>query len=466
MRMNKAPNFPFDSDSFHRTAKLFMDSGEASSPEDAVRRLRNFRILVAVGPEIWSSSTLQAALLTIVNAGARSLLGGVHVILPDEPIPSRVRGETSDIAAVVRRLGGRLGIPANSDGLPTLLLGNVPAPLASNGRALQISFDSWTAAVAPHDRGLRLAERDGCVLAGVLAGALGLSEVFQSLRSRNGMAMRRALALSLWEPHATINWSLPRDEPSLELAPDRFWLIGLGNLGQAYLWTISFLNYSEPQSVCLTLQDFDTLSKANMSTSLLTTRGNLQAPKTRAMAKWADKHGFKTRIVERRFPGRMILEDDDPRLALCGLDNALGRSELEQVGFGLISEAGLGAGERYLKIEHHLLPGPRAARDIWNITTPQTETDDIIEKPGYQNIKARGGDPCGVLQLANRAVGVPFVGAVAATLVVAAACRYVLGGKRAHQISLNLSIPDDRQVFYDDVPREIFNPGFQRLLSR
>ena len=67
----------FDSEEFNRTAKIFFDSGETASPEEAVLRLHSFGVIVIVGHEVARSRTLQAALLTIVNAGARSLLGGV-----------------------------------------------------------------------------------------------------------------------------------------------------------------------------------------------------------------------------------------------------------------------------------------------------------------------------------------------------------------------------------------------------
>jgi hypothetical protein len=459
-------NRSFDSEEFNRTAKLFFDSGEAKSPEQAVLLLRGFGVVVIAGQDIVSSRTLQAALLTIVNAGARSLLGGVYVSLPAENIRSQIPGfEFEDLAVVIGRLGGRLGMPKHGDNLPILLLGDATSPLRSQGRGLQLTFDRWTAGVSPAARRMRLAEREGCALAGVLAGALGLSEVFQFFRGRNDMAMRRTFALSLWEPGEQIDWQTNRDEPNLEIVPDRFWLVGLGNLGQAYLWVIGFLGYSAPQDVRLTLQDFDILSRANISTSVLTNIRNVGMAKTRAMAGWAEKRGYHTNIIERRFPGKLQLDDSDPHLALCGLDNALSRQKLEDVGFELIAEAGLGAGERYLNIDHHIFPGTRTAYEIWRNIAVQNNAEDIIKRPGYRTIAARGVDECGLLQLANQAVGVPFVGVVAATLVIAAACRHVLGGVRAHQVSLNLSTPEDRQVFFDRVERPIFNPGFQKAIT-
>src|SRR5260221_11818704 len=63
----------------HRTIKLALDRGEASSVEEAVRLFEGYRLLLEVGPDVASSPTLQAALLTAVNSGRRCFLGGVQV---------------------------------------------------------------------------------------------------------------------------------------------------------------------------------------------------------------------------------------------------------------------------------------------------------------------------------------------------------------------------------------------------
>lgn len=66
-------------DRLNRLVKLAMDTGEAGSIEEAERLFAGYRLAVAAGPEIGYSPTRQAALLTIVNSGRRSLLGGIEV---------------------------------------------------------------------------------------------------------------------------------------------------------------------------------------------------------------------------------------------------------------------------------------------------------------------------------------------------------------------------------------------------
>ncbi|MBI3369014.1 MAG: hypothetical protein HY021_11405 [Burkholderiales bacterium] len=149
--------------------------------------------------------------------------------------------------------------------------------------------------------------------------------------------------MSLWRPDTGGDWlQAQSDGPALRYLPSKLWLIGLGHLGQAYLWGLGLLPYERAESLVLVLQDVDTISPSSESTSVLSDCGNLGARKTRAMAAWAEARGFSASIVERLFAADFRRQADEPAVALCGLDNALGRQALDQVGFDLIVEAGLG----------------------------------------------------------------------------------------------------------------------------
>ena len=82
---------------------------------------------------------------------------------------------------------------------------------------------------------------------------------------------RRVVGLSLWEPHKDCGWvSGRREEPDLAYLPSALWLIGLGHLGQAYLWALGLLPYGEPADVLLVPQDVDIVTSSTESTSILT----------------------------------------------------------------------------------------------------------------------------------------------------------------------------------------------------
>lgn len=417
-------------DSLNRLVKLAMDTGEAESMKDAHRLFAGYRLAVVVGDDVGRSPTHQAALLTIVNAGRRSLLGGLEVegvedmelLVPVPPYRS--------LEEAVTGLGGRVVSTVHPD-TPLVAVGNASST-TERAFSVRTTFEGWTAGIIPLLRnGARLAERHEFTPSGVLAGALAVTEAFQFMRENQPAAGRREVGLSLWRPE--LHWrDAAASGPAIERLPAAFWLIGLGNLGQAYLWTLGMLPYATPDEVQVVMQDFDVLAPSNDSTSLLTNKGLIGRRKTRAMADWAERRGFKTTIVERPFRADFQVAPHEPALALCGVDNPLARSALEDVGFEGVIEAGLGSGTSdFLGFRTHVFPGPRKAHDVWEHS--DVTQDNPIDLPAYKRLAADGLDDCGLTQLAGRTVGAPFVGATAAAIVVGEALRMVNG---AHGYSL------------------------------
>ena len=67
------------SETMSRTVKMALDSGEASTLEEAETIFYKYQLIIEIGSSVATSPTLQAALLTAVNAGRRAFLGGVSV---------------------------------------------------------------------------------------------------------------------------------------------------------------------------------------------------------------------------------------------------------------------------------------------------------------------------------------------------------------------------------------------------
>ena len=78
-------------------------------------------------------------------------------------------------------------------------------------------------------------------------------------------------------------------EPNLSHAPSGWWIVGLGHLGQAYSWVISWLDYSDPTLVSIVLQDTDGTVPANHSTGVLTPKESSGRPKTRLVSEALEK---------------------------------------------------------------------------------------------------------------------------------------------------------------------------------
>ena len=164
------------------------------------------------------------------------------------------------------------------------------------------------------------------------------------------------------------------------------------------------------------------------------------------MAAWAERRGFTTSVQERLFAADFKRQPEEPAIALCGLDNATGRRALDQVGFDLVVEAGMGRGHRdFRTMRLHLLPGRRSAAEMWKAAA---SSEKVEARPAYAQLVAEGVlDRCGMTLLAGKAVGAPFVGSVAACLALSEVLRLLHGGDLHGLIDLDLLSPDQRRVW-------------------
>jgi len=436
-----------DANTLHRTAKYFMDNGRAETHDEAMALLNQFGLAIYVGPEVSTSLNHQSALLTIVNMASRTFLNGVKVInLPDVQSLSPLAPDRPLVQAVTE-LGGELAAKANHD-LPSALLGTVEAPL-SQKPCWRVTWSGWRGGVIPAREDVRLEERGAMSLAPLLAASALTAEVFAYHAGDHNMAGRRSYGLSLWNPGR--DWLSADDtEPMVTYLPSRLWMIGLGNLGQAFAWCLAALPYEAKGLVELVLNDFDCIAPSNESTSLLSYKADVGRRKTRVVAEWLEERGFCTVLEERRFGDWISRTADEPGVALCGVDNALARAALEKAGFGLVVEAGLGGGpQAFRSISMHTFPASRSADDIWSRQVGQGD-QNVEDMPAYRALRDQGLDSCGLVQLASRTVGVPFVGGIAACVVFSELLRRLNGGGAFELVSGSVSALEDIEV----IPRE------------
>lgn len=426
-------------DTLNRIAKLFVDR-RGVRLEDAERLLASKRLILVCGPEIRISATLQAALLTAANVGARCFPHGVFARLeqPDVPLllPWRQPATVSEALA-------DLGVPMDEvryDG-SSIAFGT----RRDSEEALQVTFDHWVGAVTPALSPVRLPERDGCPLAGMLAGALAVAEVFLSWAAVNVEATRREVGFSLWRPD--LPWKSPNAVgPVLQRLPGEWWSLGLGHLGQAYLWSLGLLPYPFPEAVNVVLNDHDRVVEANVGTGMLTFGTDVGRLKTRVAAEWLEARAFRPRLIERRFDDQTHPHPTEPALALGGFDGDGPRTALDRAGFQLVVDCGLGGrADDFDVLQIHTLPNPeRSSSEIWPRGQVSIEStarlEELVERtPLYREVRERLG--CGHLELAGRSVAAPFVGAVASAFVVGEVLRVLHGGQRFEALTLSLESP-------------------------
>ncbi|HVB16640.1 MAG TPA: hypothetical protein VNF04_08920 [Stellaceae bacterium] len=429
-----------------RVSKLFVDRDHL--PEDkALARRRAFAVTLVCGPDVANSYVLQLAALTAANNASRCFPGAVKVmadpVLRAAPLKIWPSLKTTFGQMLMTYVGTSALTAPEEIARQAILIGDVP----EIDGALRLTFDGWIAKVGPAREVVRMPEREFCSVAGVLAASLAISELFMSFAEVSVEATHRTVGLSLWRPDLAIADTEALGIP-VQFLPRELWALGLGHLGNAYLWSLATLPYADPKAVTFTLGDFDKVEIDNYETGLLfDERSN--GLKTRICAEWLEARGFETRLVERRIDAEFRCRVDEPQLALCGFDKNESRRDIASARFGKLIESGLGdTSDNFDTISVHTLPNRRSLDDLWPVLTPeQIETRRlererfVRENPAYSNL---GDDECGKVELAGKSVAVPFVGTVAATLVVAEALRLFHEGPAYTDLKLRLGTPNTR----------------------
>lgn len=399
----------------------------------AMETLGKFRLNLICGEEIRHSVALQSALLTAVNTGKRAFLGGVSVEMPptvDATVPWPGRGSLNQI---VRSLGARLSRAQHSGFSHSLHFGAAVDPVPD---ALSVICSGWRAGVTPAEMSFALQDDIDFAMGGIAAGAMGVARGFLRVCGLSSHFVERPLGISLWRPD--LEWTNEQARgPELKYLPANLWLLGLGHLGQAYLWNAAMLPYEQTGDVLFMLQDFDRVVEGNWSAGLLCEKNSPGHFKTRICSEWLEARGFRTRICERRFDTTVRCDEDEPYLALCGFDSAPSRRCLEGAGFAVIVECGLGGSvDTFDQLSFHTFPdATRTPEQIW----AEDETAENTAKPALLDA-FRTQDFCGIVAetLAGKALSSSFVGAYAGALVMGEVLRGLHGGIRCEVINAQL----------------------------
>ena len=446
-----------------RISKLFADR-DSLPTSDGLRKRQEFGVTLVCGADVAASYMLQLCVATAAKIATRCFPDAVRVVLParDDGAAMLLWPDMKDrpaFGAALRQIVGAQNVVSDGGGLPrsnTLLFGDAP----ETAGALRVTFDGWVAMAGPASQVARLQERPHCSLAAVLAAALGMSELFLSFAEISIGARRRTVGLSLWRPE------LDPAHPDaigrvVEWLPSDLWVLGLGHLGNAYLWALGTLPYAKPRKARFFLNDFDSVEDENIETGLLFSGGDIDRTKARTCAAWLEGRGIQTRLLERRFDKQFRCQRDEPRLALCGFDSNPPRRELVAADFTRVIESGLGGTlNNFDTISLHALPNARCVHELW----PDLTAEEEMRREAHQEsvtqeneAYARSGlDSCGRFEFAGKSIAVPFVGAVAGCLVVAETLRLFHDGPAYTDIKLRLGtlemhcFPPSRRYSPDD----------------
>lgn len=414
---------------FDRLAKAIMERHGVNYAR-AREMLGALHLRLICGEEICESAALQAALLTAINTGKRAFRGGVTVSLAKN-VPLRVPWPgAATLNELVLALGAQEARGTPEGITKSLLFGDTQDVIDAN----RVVCDGWRAGLLPPGAKTTPLAGPDFALGGVFAGAFAVAQAFLSAAEISHREISEPVGLSLWRPD--LFWlNANAAGPPLHGLPAKLWLLGLGHLGQAYGWTLGLLPFSPKAPATVYLQDYDKADDGNFSAGLFCEPANVGEFKTRLVGKWFERRGFGTRLIERPFDENTKRTKNEPRVALCGFDNAESRQLLENAGFELVVDAGLGASlDHFDRIVVRTFPdASQKARDIFQKSVAQVPAMD----------SALFGDDeveCGIVfqEIAGKAISSSFTGACASALVVGEVLRALHGGRRCEFLSVQL----------------------------
>ena len=395
-----------------RLAKILVDS-EKISFDEAQARLRALTLEVVVAPEAVSPAA-HAAILTAVSVASRTFVGGVRVTgAIDQPLNSALPLRAESLAEAAILAGASV-----FDGYPSRKIF-----VSTNGgpaEAWSVSpwWSSWSAGTAKP--GEARWDAGDNPLPGIAAGALAVGKAFDAQRGRCG------------DIGAGVDlWPVRPGEIASRFAevflPGSLWLIGLGNLGQAFLWTLAALPYTDPADVSLVLQDHDKITEENWATSVLVKDEVYGMLKTRVAEHWALDKVFDVRRIDRPLLATDRIDNNDPRLALSGVDKVEVRKLMAKVGFSCIVDVGLGrTSSDFDKYRVTVFDRTRPIDKHFATLKDEPVGGAIPKGEAYQRLEAEIGS-CGAAEIGGASVAAPYVSALAAAVAVSRVIAVVSG---------------------------------------
>ena len=386
-----------------RLSKILVDS-EKIPFDEAQARLRALTLEIVVGPEV-ASAAAHAAILTAVSVGRRTFVGGVRVTgAVDGPLNSALPLRAASLAEAAALVGASNFDCAASR---TVFVGMCGAPRVA--WCVSPWWNGWRAGTAKP--GEARWDEGHNPLSGIAAGALAVGAAFEAERKE---FVEFDGEVDLWPVGAG------RKAPRFEevFLPRALWLVGLGNLGQAFLWALAALPFEDPGKVSLVLQDRDTVTEENWATSVLVKDESYGSLKTKIAERWAAAKGFDVRRIDRRLCAHDRIEGDDPRLAFSGVDKFEPRRHMAGVGFDCIVDAGLGrTASDFDRYRVTVFDRTRPIDQHFAGQEDAPVAQDVPASDAYRRLEEQIGQ-CGTAEVGGASVAAPYVSALAAAIAV------------------------------------------------
>jgi len=436
---NNKENQNVNQNNFNRIAIAIMEKNNCSYDE-ALIKLQSLKLFIECNEEINNSVSLQSALFTAINTGKRSFLGGVYVKIKTNSPLLLNWPNIGTIKDGITTFGGKI-VEEEIECDFKILFGIKPLYESE----IKVICNGWIGGFVTHDQILDFEVHCNfeIPICGVMSAALAVGQSFLKVTGIDIFATESSMLISLWRPD--LDWKDPNaNGPVLEYLPKKFWLLGLGHLGQAYLWNISFLPYKNRNLITVLLQDFDKIVEANFSAGLLCNINSIDKYKTRVCSEWLEYLGFSTIICERKFNENTKRANEEPFVALAGFDNIDARKNLLKSNFDFTIDCGIGGalGNFDEFVIRTFLKNDNLLYSTFN-STVQTELFHV-------NVfnKFNVGEKCGILaiDLSKKAISTSFVGAFAGSFVITELIKGLNNGYRNTNMIISMRDCENRNI--------------------
>ncbi len=419
-----------DLDKINRQAIAIANSRDIE-PSEALSIMNKTHVTLIGNHTLNESINLQVSLLTTLNIMGRVCLGGVNVSIPDN-IPNLTKFKGTSFNELVSQYGGKIG--SKNEGLYRIVFG-MPCP---DENSIESISNGWQGGINFYgQRRVLLNDQPNNVLLGSIISA-SLASYFMTNKIygiiENLLEMNTGL--SLWNLQADNDWYRDEyqgvDNPYL---PDSLWTLGLGHLGQAYLWTLGFLPFKSPESTKILLQDMDIIGDENIGSQVLSRSIDVGRPKTRVCCSFLENLGFKTQLIEKPYQKEDLLQEwmKEYPFVLNGVDNVKTRKGILKDKLKLFLDGGTnGSSDLFdsftLKNVKSINKTPN---EIWG---SKELSDVVLHKNLYERYNKKYD--CGVLS--NVGISTPYVGMFGASIVISELVRALNKGPKYTIVSLQM----------------------------
>lgn len=362
-------------------------------------------------------------------------MGGIECISPKEtPNLLGLRGESFPV--LVKDFGGKHVFDELPDESHVKILFGIDC---YDSNCIEAVSSGWRGGIHLYGQErILLKDRNGQNSLGPVASAsIACYAAFCKVFRFDNAKIELNTGISLWNLGAGKSWYTDENDGPEELNfPRNIWSLGLGHLGQAYLWTLAFMGVKKPAALTFLLQDYDDIGPENIGSQVLTLDEDVCQVKTRPCVRFLEAIGFKTRLIEKPFEKGDSLSDwmKDFTFLLNGVDNIPTRKNLDKTSLGLFLD---GATNGKLSLfdsftMKNVTRIDKSPDDMWRKADDGQE--EILHVNLYKRFKKE--HQCGVLT--NIGISTPFVGLFSSTIVISEMLRSIDKGKVYLIVSLQL----------------------------